>query len=71
MEHNAFVAISLVSNPSFSKFLIKICCAAFNGGAIIVNDTKAEGRRNGRVTANSSLLRYLALSLYKSHKPQA
>jgi hypothetical protein len=57
MEHEAFVAISLVSNPSFSRVSIRICCAAFNGGAIIVDDTKAltlagwkkvEGRRNVR-----------------------
>jgi hypothetical protein len=34
------VAISLVFNPSFSKVLIKICCAAFSCGAMIA-DTKA------------------------------
>ena len=33
-------AISLFSNPSFSKALIKICCAAFSCGAMITN-TKA------------------------------
>ena len=34
------MAISLVSNPSFSKVLIEICCAAFICGAMIA-DTKA------------------------------
>jgi hypothetical protein len=35
--HEASVAISLVSNPSFSKALIKICCAAFSCGGIFVD----------------------------------
>ena len=39
--HEASEAISLVSNPSFSKVLIKICCAASICGAMIVADTKA------------------------------
>ncbi len=38
--HEAFMAISLVSNPSFSKILIKICCVAFVRGAMVAN-TKA------------------------------
>jgi hypothetical protein len=38
--HEASVAISLVSNPPFSKVLIKICCSAFSCGAMIA-DTKA------------------------------
>jgi hypothetical protein len=57
LEHLAFEAISLVSNPSFSKASIKGCCAASNGGTIIVDDTltlagwkKVEGGRNGRST---------------------
>jgi hypothetical protein len=37
--HDASEAISLVSNPSFSKVLIKICCAASSCGAMIVADT--------------------------------
>jgi hypothetical protein len=41
VELEASEAISLVSNPSFSKVSIKICCAASIGGAIIVDDTKA------------------------------
>jgi hypothetical protein len=77
MEHEASEAISLVSNPSFSKVSIKICCVAFSGGAIIVDDTKAltlagwknvEGRRNGR---SSPILPSQGTSLYKPHKPQA
>jgi hypothetical protein len=52
--HEASEAISLFSNPSFSKDLIKICCAAFSCGAMIA-DTKAltlagekeEGRIDG------------------------
>ena len=39
--HEASKAISLVSNPSFSNVLIKICCAASSCGAMIVADTKA------------------------------
>jgi len=39
--HEASEAISLISNPSFSKVLIKICCAASSCGAMIVADTKA------------------------------
>jgi hypothetical protein len=38
--HEASEAISLVPNPSFSKVLIKICCAAFSCGAMIA-DMKA------------------------------
>ncbi len=38
--HEASKAISLFSNPSFSKDLIKICCAAFSCGAMIA-ETKA------------------------------
>jgi hypothetical protein len=38
--HEASEAISLFSNPSFSKDLIKICCAVFSCGAMIA-DTKA------------------------------
>jgi hypothetical protein len=38
--HKASKAISLVSNPSFSKALIKICCAASSCGAVIA-DAKA------------------------------
>jgi hypothetical protein len=37
--HEASEAISLFSNRSFSKDLIKICCAAFSCGAMIA-DTK-------------------------------
>jgi hypothetical protein len=39
--HEASEAISFVSNPSFSKVSIKICCAASSCGAMIVADTKA------------------------------
>jgi hypothetical protein len=39
--HKASEAISLVLSPSLSKVLIKICCAAFSCGAMIVADTKA------------------------------
>ena len=39
--HEASKAISLVSNPSFSKVSIKICCAASSCGAMAVADTKA------------------------------
>jgi hypothetical protein len=48
--HEASVAISWVSNPSFSKVSIKICCAAFSCGAMIA-DTKAltlAGRKEER-----------------------
>jgi hypothetical protein len=38
--HEASEAISLFSNPSFSKDLINICCAAFSCGAMFA-DTKA------------------------------
>ena len=38
--HEASEAISLFSNPSFSKDLIKICCAALSCGAMIA-DTNA------------------------------
>jgi hypothetical protein len=41
MKHEVSGAISLVPNPSFSKVSIKTCCAAFSGGAIIVDDAKA------------------------------
>jgi hypothetical protein len=41
MLHKASVAISLVSNPSFSKVSIKIYFAASSCGAIVVADTKA------------------------------
>jgi hypothetical protein len=39
LEHLAFEAISLFSNPCFSKASIKICCALSSGGAIIVDNT--------------------------------
>jgi hypothetical protein len=39
--HEASEAISFVSNLSFSKVSIKICCAASGCGAMIVADTKA------------------------------
>jgi hypothetical protein len=39
--HESCEAISLVSNPSFSNTLIKICCAASSCGVMIVADTKA------------------------------
>ena len=39
--HEASEAISLISNPSFSNVLIKICCAESSCGAMIVADTKA------------------------------
>jgi hypothetical protein len=39
--HEASEAISSVSNPLFSKVLIKICCAASSCGAMVVADTKA------------------------------
>jgi hypothetical protein len=77
MEHVAFEAISLFSNPSFSKASIKICYAASSSGSIIVDDTKAltlagwknvEGRRNGRL---SPILPFQGTSLYKPYKPQA
>jgi hypothetical protein len=47
------MAISLVSNPSFSKVLIKICYAASSCGAMIA-DTKALtlaglGKEEGRI----------------------
>ena len=45
--HEASEAISLFSNPSFSKDLIKICCAALSCRAMIA-DTK-------RSAANSSI----------------
>lgn len=35
--HEASVAIRLVSNPSFSKALIKICCAAFICGGMLAD----------------------------------
>jgi hypothetical protein len=38
--HEASEAISLFLDPSFSKVLIKICCAAFSCGAMFA-DTKA------------------------------
>jgi hypothetical protein len=38
--HEASEAIILVSNPSFSRVLIRICYAAFSCGAMIA-DTKA------------------------------
>jgi hypothetical protein len=68
MEHEASKAISLVSNPSFSKVSIKICCAAFSGGTIIVDDTKAltsggvekcGRKKKWEVIANSAFSRYL------------
>jgi hypothetical protein len=39
--HKASKAISLVSNPSFSKVSIKICCAASSCSAMVVANTKA------------------------------
>jgi hypothetical protein len=39
--HEAFEAISLVLNPSFSNVSIKICCATSSCGAMIVADTRA------------------------------
>jgi len=56
LEHLAFEAISLFSNPWSSKVSIKLCRAASSGGAIVADDTKAltlagwkivEGRRKG------------------------
>jgi hypothetical protein len=35
--HEASVAISLVSNPSFSKALIKICYIAFSCGGMFID----------------------------------
>ena len=61
--HEASEAISLVSNPPFSKVSIKICCAASSCGAMIMADQKAltlagwekeEGRKNGRSAPNSA-----------------
>jgi hypothetical protein len=40
MLHEAFEAISLVSNPSFSNFLIKICCIVSSGGAMMAADKR-------------------------------
>src|SRR5947207_2609936 len=39
--HDASEAISLVSNPSVSRVLIRIRCAASSCGAMIAADTKA------------------------------
>ena len=39
LEHLAFKAMSLFSNPYVNKVSIKICVAASSGGAIIVDDT--------------------------------
>jgi hypothetical protein len=39
--HEVSEAISLVSNPLFSKVSIKISCAASSCGAMVVADTKA------------------------------
>jgi hypothetical protein len=39
LEHLAFEAISLFSNPCVSKVSIKTYVAASSGGAIIVDDT--------------------------------
>jgi hypothetical protein len=50
--HEASEAISLFSNPSFSKDFIKICCAAFSCGAMIA-DTKVLTRaRLGKEEGN-------------------
>ena len=38
--HKASEAISLVSDPSFSRVSIKICCAT-SCGAMVMDDTKA------------------------------
>jgi len=43
--HEASVAISLVSNPSFSNALIKICCAAFSCGAIVADKKVLTGKK--------------------------
>jgi hypothetical protein len=45
MLHEASEAISLVSNPPFSKVSIKRFCAASSCGAGVVADTKAEERK--------------------------
>src|SRR3569833_74858 len=57
--HEAFEAISWVSDPSVSRVLIKICCPACSCGAMIVAGTKTPtpagikeeegGREDGRV----------------------
>lgn len=39
--YEAFEAIRLVSNPSISKVLIRIRCAAFSCSVMIVTGTKA------------------------------
>ena len=72
LEHLAFEAISLFSNPCVSKVSIKICVATSSGGAIVVDDTKvlslAGWKKNWEVIAISG---FKGTSLYKPHKPHA
>jgi hypothetical protein len=58
--HEASEAISLFSNPCFSKVSIKMCFAASSWGAMVVADTKTADsggleRRKNRMTANFCL----------------
>ena len=46
--HEASEAISLVSNPSFSEALIKICCAASSCGTMIADMLTLAGGRVDR-----------------------
>lgn len=72
--HEASEAISLVSNPLFSKLSIKICCAASSCGAIVVADTKAGWQRGRKkrlppILPLSGTPAYLPGTSHTSHRP--
>ena len=71
--HEASEAISLFSNPCFSKVSIKICFAVSSWGAIVVADTKTadagglEKRKEEKMTAKSAFFKYLPGTSQISH----
>lgn len=72
MEHKAFEAISLVSNPFLSKASIKTCYAASSCGAMIVADTKVLTLRleNGGKKDEEEFIANCVFVSRTSHKPQ-
>ena len=67
------MAISLVSNPSFSKVLIKICCVAFSCGAVIT-DTKVltlAGEKEEGGVGHRQFCLFLSTSLAQATHPQS
>jgi hypothetical protein len=71
--HEASEAISLFSNPLFSKVSIKICCAASSCGAMVVADTKAANssglEKRKKEVRQFCLCQVLPGTSHTSHRP--